>query len=268
MGFGAMRLTGPGVWGPPSDEANALAVLKKAAALDINFFDTADVYGPGDNERLIFRALQPYPNGLVVATKGGMVRTGAATREKPGMSADGSESHIRRAIEGSLRDLGVECITLYQLHRVDPKIPLEETMLVFRALRDEGKILHIGLSDVSIEQIEKARSVVEIATIQNAYNLSDRKHSAVVSYCEKHAIGFIPFYPQNIGSWETSGAMATIVARTSATPRQIALAWLLKKSPVIIPIPGTSSISHLEENVAACNIDLSESEMESFERQA
>jgi pyridoxine 4-dehydrogenase len=167
MGFGAMRLTGPGVWGPPEDEANARAVLHRAVELGIDFIDTADVYGPRCNEQLIRTALAPYPSWLVVATKGGMVRSGPATRENPGMSMNGTEAHIRNAVEGSLRDLGVERIDLYQLHRVDPETPVEESMLVFRALRDEGKIRHIGLSEVGVEEIERARSIVDIATGKN-----------------------------------------------------------------------------------------------------
>ena len=266
LGFGAMRLTGPGVWGPPQDESNAIAVLQRAVELGINFIDTADVYGPGDNERLIRKALHPYGQRLVVATKGGMIRTGPATRENPGMSTNGSEAHIRDVVMGSLRDLGVERIALYQLHRVDPATPIEETMRVFRALQEEGKIRHVGLSEVTVDQIKKAQSVVKISTVQNNYNLADRKHADVVSYCEEHGIGFIPFYPQNVGAWENSALMKKIISRTSATPRQIALAWLLKTSPVILPIPGTSSLTHLEENVAACNVELSAADMNDFER--
>lgn len=266
LGFGAMRLTGPGVWGPPQDESNAIAVLQRSVELGINFIDTADVYGPGDNERLIRKALHPYGQRLVVATKGGMIRTGPPTHENPGMSTNGSEAHIRDVVMGSLRDLGVERIALYQLHRVDPATPIEETMRVFRALQEEGKIRHVGLSEVTVDQIKKAQSVVKISTVQNNYNLADRKHADVVSYCEEHGIGFIPFYPQNVGAWENSALMKKIISRTSATPRQIALAWLLKKSPVILPIPGTSSLTHLEENVAACNVELSAADMNDFER--
>jgi pyridoxine 4-dehydrogenase len=266
MGFGAMRLTGPGVWGPPADKASAQSVLRRAVELGADFIDTADVYGPGYNEQLIREALSPYSASLVIATKGGMVRSGPATRENPGMSTNGTEEHIRKAIEGSLRDLGVECIDLYQLHRVDPATPIEETMHVFRALREEGKIRHIGLSEVSIEEIERARSVVDIATVQNVYNLATRKHFDVLSYCETNAIGFIPFYPQNVGPFAKSSVIAQIVARTAMTPGQIALAWLLKSSPVLIPIPGTSSVQHLEENMDACNIVLSAADMDALEQ--
>ena len=266
MGFGAMRLTGPGVWGPPEDEANARAVLRRALELGVNFIDTADVYGPGDNERIIREALHPYHAKLVIGTKAGLVRSGPSTPANPGISMNGAEAHIRRALEGSLRRLGLARIDLYQLHRIDPATPIEETMLVFRALRDEGKVRHIGLSEVGVEQIERARSVVEIATVQNRYNLTMRKHNDVLAYCEQHGIGFIPFYPLDNGALAKSEAMAAIVARTAATPAQIALAWLLTRSPVTILIPGTSSIVHLEQNVAAGDVELSDADMDALER--
>lgn len=266
MGFGAMRLTGPGVWGPPDDAANARSVLRRAVQLGINFIDTADVYGPDDNERIIREALYPYPANLIIGTKGGLIRSGPATAEKPGMSMNGTEAHIRRAVERSLRNLGVQRIDLYQLHRVDPATPIEETMRVFRALRDEGKIRHIGLSEVGVNEIARARSVVEIATVQNRYNLITRTHDDVLTYCERHHIGFIPFYPQTVGDLPKTKAMSRILARTAATPGQVALAWLLKKSPVTIVIPGTSSIGHLEQNVAACGVVLSDTDMEALER--
>jgi len=261
MGFGAMRLTGSGVWGPPADRPKAVSVLRRAVELGVNFIDTADVYGPGDNERLIRAALFPYPEGLVIGTKGGMVRSGPATSENPGMSMNGTEAHIRRAVEGSLRDLGVGHIDLYQLHRVDPATPIEETMRVFRALRDEGKIRHIGLSEVGVEDIERARRVVEIAAVQNVYNLAVRKHAGVLKYCEDNGIRFIPFWPQHIEGLADSPVLTSISAETGATPRQVALAWLLRTSPVTILIPGTSSISHLEANVAACDVQLSAAQM-------
>lgn len=265
IGFGAMRLTGPGVWGPPEDPANARAVLRRAVELGVNFIDTADVYGPGDNERLIRDALQPFAPGLVIGTKGGMVRSGPATRENPGISCNGTEPHIRRAIEGSLRDLGVDCIDLYQLHRVDPATPIEETMQVFRALRDEGKIRHVGLSEVGVEEIQRAQAVIEIATVQNVYNMGERKHETVLSYCEAHNIGFIPFWPLNGGALAKSTAVAAIVERTGATPAQIALAWLLRRSPVIILIPGTSSIDHLEQNLAVRDVALYQEDIDLLE---
>lgn len=265
MGFGAMRLTGPGVWGPPEDEPNARAVLRRAVELGVQFIDTADVYGPGDNERLIREALHPYAPGLVIGTKGGLVRSGPATRANPGMSMNGTEAHIRAALERSLRLLGVERIDLYQLHRVDPATPIEETMRVFRALRDEGKIRHVGLSEVSVEQIERARAVVDIATVQNVYSLAARLHAEVLAYCERNGIGFIPFWPLHGGALAQSQAIASIAAARRATPAQVSLAWLLRKSPNIILIPGTSSIAHLEENVAARGVALSEDDMATLE---
>jgi aryl-alcohol dehydrogenase-like predicted oxidoreductase len=266
MGFGTMQLTGPGVWGPPDDEGNARAVLRRAVDLGVDFFDTADVYGPGDCERIIGEALRPYPPGLVIATKAGLVRSGPATRERPGISMNASEQHIRGALERSLRTLGRECIDLYQLHRIDPARPVEETMEIFRALRDEGKIRHIGLSEVSVEEIQRARTVVEIATVQNVYNLALRKHNNVLAYCEQHQIAFIPFWPLHSGALAKSDAMASIVARTAATPAQVSLAWLLRKSPSIVLIPGTSSLKHLEENVAATEVELTEAEMLELEQ--
>jgi pyridoxine 4-dehydrogenase len=266
MGFGAMQLTGPGVWGPPEDPAAARAVLRRVVELGVNFIDTADVYGPYDNERLIRDALHPYPADLIIATKGGMVRGGPATRENPGISMNGTEAHIRQAVEGSLRDLGVDRIDLYQLHRVDPAVPIEETMGVFRALRDEGKIRHIGLSEVGVEQIERARSVVEIATVQNLYNLAIRRHEAVLAYCERNAIGFIPFWPLHLEGLATSETLAGIAAEVDATPEQVALAWLLRKSPVTILIPGTSSLAHLEQNVAARDVALSQAQIQALDR--
>lgn len=265
MGFGAMRLTGPGVWGPPEDEPNARAVLRRTVELGVQFIDTADVYGPGDNERLIREALHPYAPGLVIGTKGGLVRRGPATRANPGMSMNGTEAHIRAAVERSLRLLGVERIELYQLHRVDPATPIEETMRVFRTLRDEGKIRHIGLSEVSVDQIERARAVVEIATVQNVYSLVARLHGDVLAYCERNGIGFIPFWPLHGGALAQSQEMASIAATRRATPAQVSLAWLLRKSPNIILIPGTSSIAHLEENLAARSVALSEDDMATLE---
>jgi len=266
MGYGAMQLTGPGVWGPPQDEGNARAVLRRALDRGIDFIDTADVYGPNDNERIIREALHPYPAGLVIGTKAGLVRGGPATRENPGISMNGSEKHIRNAVEGSLRRLGLDCIELYQLHRIDPAIPVEETMGVFRALRDEGKIRHVGLSEVGIKEIKRARSVVEIATVQNVYNLVTRMHEDVLAYCEQNGIAFIPFWPLHSGELTKSETMRDIAAQAGATHAQVALAWLLKKSPAIILIPGTGLIEHLEQNIAASDISLSEPDMQTLGR--
>jgi pyridoxine 4-dehydrogenase len=265
IGFGAMQLTGRGVWGPPENPEIARAVLRRAVELGVNFIDTADVYGPGDNERLIRDTLSPFKPGLIIGTKGGLVRSGPATRENPGMSTNGTEVHIRRAVEGSLRDLGVGCIDLYQLHRVDPDTPIEETMRVFRSLRDEGKIRYVGLSEVTLDQLQRAQSVIDIATVQNGYNIAVRRHQDVLDYCERTNIGFIPFWPLHSGALAGTQVLAEIAGRTGATPAQIALAWLLKKSPVIILIPGTSSVEHLEQNLAVRDIVLSEADMESLE---
>jgi pyridoxine 4-dehydrogenase len=257
FGFGAMRLTGPGVWGPPNDVQEAQAVLRCAIELGINFIDTADAYGPGDNERLIRDTLAPFPASLVIATKGGMTRAGPATPDNPGIGVDNSEVHLRRAVEGSLRDLGVERIDLYQLHRADPCVPIEDTMGVLVRLREEGKIRHVGLSEVDVDQIERARTVVEIATVQNEYNLANRKHDAVLDFCESRGIGFIPFYPQRVGKLAESETLKAIAMREGVTPSLIALAWLFKRSLAIVAIPGTSSVKHLGENLAASGVRLS-----------
>ena len=261
LGFGAMRLTGPGVWGPPADPAAAAAILRRAVQLGVQFIDTADVYGPGDNERLIRDALAPYPAGVVIATKGGMVRSGPATPDNPGIGMNGTEAHIRKAVAGSLRDLGVARIDLYQLHRIDPATPLETTMRVLRSLRQEGAIRHIGLSEVGIAEIERACSVVEIATVQNVFNLATRHHAGVLDHCARNGIGFVPFYPQNTGALGQTDTMLRMAASLRATVGQVALAWLLKRSPVMLPIPGTSSLRHLEENMAAGRIALSDADM-------
>lgn len=265
LGFGAMRLTGKGVWGPPEDMPAAQAVLRRVVELGINFIDTAGSYGPGDNERLIRDTLRPYPAGLVIGTKGGMRKTGPSTPENWRIELDASEPFLRQGVEGSLRDLGVERIDLYQLHRIDPKIPVEDTMGVLARLRDEGKIRHVGLSAVSVEQIERARTVIDIATVQNEYNLASRKHEDVLTFCERHEIGFIPFYPQQIGTLAETETLKAIAARENATPALVSLAWLLRRSPVMIAIPGTSSLAHLEENVSACRITLSHDDMAALE---
>jgi pyridoxine 4-dehydrogenase len=261
LGFGAMRLTGPGVWGPPHDPAAARAVLRRAVELGVDVIDTAGAYGPGYNERLIRTALAPYPNGLVVATKGGMRKTGPSTAQSWGIELDASEGFLRQGVEDSLRDLGVERIDLYQLHRIDPKIPVEDSMGVLARLREEGKIGCIGLSDVGVEQIERARSVVEIATVQNAYNLADRRYDDVLAFCERGAIGFIAFYPLKLGDLAERAELTAIAAREGVTPAQVGLVWLLARSPVLLAIPGTSSVHHLEENMAARAVRLSFEDM-------
>lgn len=257
MGFGAMRLTGKGIWGEPEDPEEARAVLRRAVQLGVNFIDTADSYGPEVSERLIGEALYPYPEDLIVATKGGFVRPGPGRWEP-----DGRPEHLREACEGSLRRLKVERIDLYQLHRIDPKVPSEEQFGVLAELREEGKILHVGLSEVGVEEIEQARETVPISTVQNRYNLTDRGSEDVLDFCEREGIGFIPWFPLATGDLaRPGGSLDEIAARHDATPGQVALAWLLAKSPVMLPIPGTSSVEHLEENVAAAGLRLSDEEL-------
>jgi pyridoxine 4-dehydrogenase len=257
MGFGAMRLTGEGVWGEPEDPEEARAVLRRAVELGVNFIDTADSYGPEVSERLIGEALYPYPEDLVVATKGGLVRPGPGQWE-----TDGRPEHLREACEGSLKRLKVERIDLYQLHRIDPKVPSEEQLGVLAELREEGKIRHVGLSEVGVEDIERAREIVPIVTVQNRYNLTDRGSEDVLDFCERAGIGFIPWFPLATGNLaRPGGPLDEIAARHDATPGQVALAWLLAKSPVMLPIPGTSSVEHLEENVGTAKLRLSDEEL-------
>lgn len=260
LGFGAMRITGEGVWGEPKDIDEAKRVLKRAVELGVNFIDTADAYGPFVSEQLIGDTLAPYPAGMVIATKGGLVRPA------PGVwDTDGSPAHIREAIEGSLKRLKLDRIDLYQLHRIDAKVPLEDTINTLKELQSEGKIRHIGLSEVSVEEIKKVQAMIAVATVQNLYNISDRKHEDVLKYCEENNIGFIPWYPLAIGELaKNDGPLTAIVAKYNAAPSQIALAWLLKKSPVMLPIPGTSSVLHLEENMAGGDIELSDEDFEAL----
>jgi pyridoxine 4-dehydrogenase len=257
MGFGAMRLTGEGVWGEPEDPEEARAVLRRAVELGVNFIDTADSYGPEVSERLIGETLYPYPEDLVVATKGGFVRPGPGQWE-----TDGRPEHLREACEGSLKRLKVERIDLYQLHRIDPKVPSEEQLGVLAELKEEGKIRHVGLSEVGVEDIERAREIVPIVTVQNRYNLTDRGSEDVLDFCERAGIGFIPWFPLATGNLaRPGGPLDEIAARHDATPGQVALAWLLAKSPVMLPIPGTSSVEHLEENVGTAKLRLSDEEL-------
>ncbi|MEU4806016.1 aldo/keto reductase [Actinosynnema sp. NPDC023587] len=258
LGYGAMRLTGEGIWGPPADRDNALAVLRRAVELGIDFIDTADSYGPHLNEELIREALHPYPGNVVVATKAGLVRTGPGEWHTLGKPA-----YLRQALETSLRRLGVERVDLYQLHRVDPEVPLEDQVGVLKELRDEGKIRHVGLSEVDVDQVRAAREVVPIASVQNLYNLADRRHEAVLDYATEHGIAFIPWYPVATGELARPGGVLDTAAKEhGATPAQLALAWLLRRSPVVVPIPGTSSLAHLEENTAARSIELTDAEFE------
>jgi pyridoxine 4-dehydrogenase len=256
MGFGAMRITGEGIWGEPENPEEARAVLRRAVELGINLIDTADSYGPEVSERLIAETLHPYPEDLVIATKGGLTRPGPGQWEP-----DGRPEHLRQACEGSLRRLKVERIDLYQLHRIDPRVPSEEQLGTLAELREEGKIRHVGLSEVGVEEIERAREIVPIASVQNRYNLTDRGYEDVLDFCEREGIGFIPWFPLATGDLaRPGGPLDEIADRHDALPGQIALAWLLKRSLVMLPIPGTSSVSHLEENVATAALELDDEE--------
>ncbi|MEA2380125.1 MAG: pyridoxine 4-dehydrogenase [Solirubrobacteraceae bacterium] len=264
LGFGAMRLTGPGITGRPADEDTARAVLRRAVELGVNHIDTADAYGPFVNEELIAEALHPYPENLVIATKGGLVRTG----EGGDWPKDGRPEHLREACEGSLRRLRRERIDLYYLHRPDPEVPYEESIGALKELRDEGRIRHVAVSNVNMERLAIARGIVEIAAVQNQYSLTDRRSQAVLDECEKEGIGFVPWAPLDAGALEPGGPVDQIAERHGATPMQIALAWLLHASPAMLPIPGTGSIRHLEENVAAAEIELSAEDMRALDELA
>jgi len=256
LGFGAMRLTGEGIWGPPKDRQRALGVLRRAVELDINFIDTADSYGPHVSEELIAEALFPYPAGLVIATKGGWNRPGPNQ-----WTHDASPAHIRKAVEGSLKRLRLDRIDVYQLHIPDPAVSFEASVETLAQLRNEGKIRLVALSNVTQEHIERARKIVPIVSVQNRYSFADREWDYVADYCERNGIAFIPWYP--LGAGKVAGEVLDRIARAhSSSPTQIALAWLLRRSPIMLPIPGTSSIEHLEQNVAAASLRLTEAEYE------
>jgi pyridoxine 4-dehydrogenase len=258
LGYGAMQLTGPGVWGQPADRAQAIAVLRRAVELGINLIDTANSYGPYVSEELIHEALHPYPKGVAIATKAGLARTGPS-RWIP----LGRPEYLRQECEMSLRRLDVERIDLFQLHRIDPKVPADDQFAVLRDLQKEGKIRHVGLSEVSVAEIEAARRIVTVATVQNQYNLAYRNYEDVLDYCSRENIGFIPWFPLATGDLaKPHGALTRIARQLGAQPAQIALAWLLKKTSVMLPIPGTSKVKHLEENTAAALLDLDDSIME------
>ena len=261
LGFGAMRLTGEGIWGEPKDPEGAKRVLKRAVELGINFIDTADAYGPDVNERMIGETLAPYPAGLVIATKGGNTRPG------PGVWVPvGRPEYLEQQVNMSLRFLKTERIDLWQLHRIDPKVPVEESLGKIAELQKAGKIRHVGLSEVKPAEIEQARKVVEIVSVQNQYNLSDRQHEDVVDYCEKNNIAFIPWFPVASGKLaQPGGPLDQMAKKHGATVSQLSLAWLLQRSPVMLPIPGTSSVAHLEENIAAANVKLDEKEWAEIE---
>jgi len=260
LGYGAMRITGKGIWGDPVDRAESIRTLKRLPELGINFIDTADSYGPDVSEPLIREALHPY-KGLVIATKGGLTRTGPDQ-----WTPVGRPEYLIQQAHKSLRNLGVERIDLWQLHRVDPKVPRDEQFATIKSLIDDGVIAHAGLSEVSIEDIEAAAKHFQVATVQNKYNLVDRASEKVLDYCAKRGIGFIPWYPLAAGDLAKPGSVLDDIAKKhKAAPSQIALAWVLKRSPVMLPIPGTSKVSHLEENVAAVGIKLSDEEFKSLD---
>ncbi|MGA8500933.1 MAG: aldo/keto reductase [Candidatus Sulfotelmatobacter sp.] len=254
LGFGAMRLTGEGIWGPPKDRAAALAVLRRAVALGVNFIDTADSYGPNVSEELIAEALAPYPKDLVIATKGGWNRPGPNQ-----WTHDASPAHLREAVEGSLKRLRLDRIDVYQLHAPDPVVPFDASIETLANMRSEGKIRLVGLSNVTVEHIERARKIVPIVSVQNRYSFADREWDNVVDYCERNGIAFIPWFP--LGAGRVAGRLLERIAKAhKVKPIQVALAWLLKRSPIMLPIPGTSSVAHLEENVEAASLQLSEKE--------
>jgi pyridoxine 4-dehydrogenase len=252
LGFGAMRITGEGIWGPPDDPEEAKRLLRRVVELGVNLIDTADSYGPEVSENLISEALHPYPDGLVIATKGGLRRTG------PGQwPRDARPERLKECCEGSLRRLKLDRIDLYQLHSPDPQVPYEDSVGALKELQDEGKIRHVGISNVSVDELERARAIVEVVTVQNRYNLEDLDSEDVLEACEAAGIGFIPWFPLAVGRLaEAGGPLDRIADERDATPAQIALAWLLARSPVMLPIPGTSSIEHFEENLAAADIEL------------
>jgi pyridoxine 4-dehydrogenase len=262
LGFGAMRITGDGIWGEPKDPKEARAVLSRVAELGINLIDTADSYGPEVSERLIGEVLYPYSKGMVIATKGGL------TRQGPGSWLPvGRPEYLTQCVELSLRRLRLDRIDLYQLHRFDAKVPMEETLGCLKKLQQEGKIRHIGLSEVSVDEIKQARKIVPIVSVQNLYNIADRKHEDVLDYCTKENLGFIPWFPMASGDLAKPGtALDQAAKRHDASVSQLALAWLLHHSPVMLPIPGTSSVKHLEENTAAASLKLDENEWKEIER--
>lgn len=254
LGFGAMRLTGDGIWGPPKDRAAAIAVLRRAVELGVNFIDTADSYGPNVSEELIAEVLAPYPKDLVIATKGGWNRPGPNQ-----WTHDASPAHLREAVEGSLKRLGLDRIDIYQLHVSDPVVPLDASIETLANMQLEGKIRLVGLSNVTVEHIDRAQKIVPIVSVQNRYSFADREWDNVVDYCERNGIAFIPWFP--LGAGRVAGRLLERVAKArKVKPIQIALAWLLKRSPIMLPIPGTSSIAHLEENIQAASLQLSENE--------
>ncbi len=264
LGYGAMRITGDGIWGEPKDRENAKKVLRRAVELGVNFIDTADSYGPEVSEQLIGEALAPYAKGVVIATKAGLTRQGP-NKWLP----VGRPEYLVQQVEMSLRRLKIDRIDLWQLHRIDPQVPVEESLGAIEKLQEQGKIRHVGLSEVKPHEIDRARKVVDIVSVQNQYNLGDRQHEDVVEYCAKHKLAFIPWFPVAAGKLAKSGGKLDSAAKKHhATVSQLSLAWLLHRSPVILPIPGTSSVEHLEENIAAADVKLSAAEWEEIEASA
>ena len=260
LGFGAMRITGDGIWGWPADRPNALKVLRRAVELGVNLIDTADAYGPETSELLIAEALHPYPAGLVIATKGGLTRPGPGS-----WRPNGRPDYLKKCVDGSLKRLQLERIDLYQLHRIDPKVPMEDSLGALKEMQDAGKIRHVGLSEVSPKEIARARKVLPIVSVQNRYNVMDRKWEETLVYCEKEQLGFMPWSPVGGGGGLKSKAELSAVGKAhQATVYQVALAWLLQRSPVMLPIPGTASVAHLEENVAAAKLKLTPEEWNSL----
>jgi aryl-alcohol dehydrogenase-like predicted oxidoreductase len=264
LGFGAMRIVGDGVWGEPKDAENSKRVLRRAVELGVNFIDTADSYGPEVSERLIGEALAPYASGAIVATKAGL------TRQGPNLWLPvGRPEYLQQQVEMSLRRLKLDQIALWQLHRIDPKVPVEESLGAIARLQSKGKIRHVGLSEVKVPEIEQARKVLPIVSVQNQYNIGDRKHDDVVDYCTREGIAFIPWFPVAAGKLaQPGGKLDTAAKQHGVTVGQLSLAWLLHRSPVILPIPGTSSVAHLEENIAACAVKLSDAEWAEIEAAA
>jgi len=252
LGYGAMRITGKGIWGPPKDHNEAIRVLKRTVELGVNFIDTADSYGPYVSEELIAEALHPYPTGLVIATKGGLMRTGPDQ-----WPVNAHPDHLKEALEGSLKRLKVDRIDLYQLHRIDPKVPAEQTFEFLKKVQQEGKVKHIGLSEVSVSDIKKAQQYFEVVSVQNMYSVDNRKWEPVLEYCQANNIAFIPWFPLNAGNVEASDKINQIAEKRNATVHQVALSWLLHHSDNILLIPGTSSVEHLEENMKAATLELS-----------
>uniref|UniRef100_UPI0035944615 aldo/keto reductase n=1 Tax=Persicitalea sp. TaxID=3100273 RepID=UPI0035944615 len=260
LGYGAMRITGSGIWGPPENRNEAIRVLRRLPELGINFIDTADSYGPNISEKLIAEALHPYPAGMIIATKGGLTRPGP-NKWVP----NGRPEHLRASLEGSLRRLKAERIDLYQLHRIDTEVPMEESLGVLKDAQKEGLIRHIGLSEVSTEQLEQATKTVEVATVQNMYNLGERRWEDSLKWCEKNNVGFIPWYPLSAGSINSQKSIKNIAKKHEVSEYQVALAWLLQRSSVMLPIPGTSSVKHLEENAAAASLQLDKDDIRELE---